>query len=68
MGKAINVISAMALVAPRAAQNSLKDAKSLLEGIPELLKQGKVSDAAHNLAEANRLMNEAFQSLKLKVS
>ncbi|MBS7635346.1 hypothetical protein KEJ34_07700 [Candidatus Bathyarchaeota archaeon] len=50
-----------------AAQRSLNEARVLLEEIPELLERGDVSGAAHNLAEANRLMNEAFKSLKLRL-
>ncbi|MEM2913236.1 MAG: hypothetical protein QXR06_02700 [Candidatus Bathyarchaeia archaeon] len=49
-----------------AAQRSLNEARVLLEEIPELLERGDVSGAAHNLAEANRLMNEAFKSLEFK--
>ncbi len=49
-----------------AAQRSLNEARVLLEEIPELLERGDVSGAAHNLAEASRLMNEAFKSLKFR--
>lgn len=60
-----SLVFAISLV-DSAAQRNLNKARVLLKEIPELLELGDVSGAAHNLAEANRLMNEAFKSLKLK--
>ncbi|MEM3388650.1 MAG: hypothetical protein QXK47_05600 [Candidatus Bathyarchaeia archaeon] len=46
----------------------LDQAKSLLNmtEITQMLQQGKISEAAQRLAEANRLINEAFKALKAK--
>ncbi|MEM0111880.1 hypothetical protein [Thermofilum sp.] len=46
----------------------LDQAASLLNKteITQLLQQGKVSDVAHRLSEANKLINEAFKALKTK--
>lgn len=50
------------------ARGYLNDAKNLLNLTEAslLLQQGNVSEVAHRLAEANRLMNQASQTLKLK--
>jgi tetratricopeptide (TPR) repeat protein len=50
------------------AMDYLNEAKKLLNLTEAtlLLQQGNVSEVAHRLAEANRLMNQATQALKLK--
>ncbi|MEM1673710.1 MAG: hypothetical protein QXE14_00125 [Candidatus Bathyarchaeia archaeon] len=45
-------------------EDLLVEAEDLLNGIASLLDQGNVSAAAHNLAEANKLIAEAFIRLR----
>jgi len=47
-----------------ATDDMLSDAERLLNEIEPLLRQGNVSEAAHKLAEANKLISEAFVQLR----
>ncbi|MEM2351904.1 MAG: hypothetical protein QXT26_05815, partial [Thermoproteota archaeon] len=45
-------------------EDLLSEAKSLLNGVSPLLEQGNVSEAAHKLGEANRLISKALVKLR----
>ncbi|MEM2241837.1 MAG: hypothetical protein QW497_03770 [Candidatus Bathyarchaeia archaeon] len=71
VNRALERIDRIEKILPEGAEDIkelLNQAKSLLnvDEITQLLQQGNATGAAHRLAEANKLINEAFKALRTK--
>lgn len=51
INKSSEALASLASIDVSAAQDGLENAKILLEGMPKLMEQGNVLDAAYNLAK-----------------